>query len=297
MKPNLKVVDGGRDDGWHLPKLTPARLGGTLVVLGAAGWLIVLSATRYQALFGGVTAWIAIIAGWHLIRGRLQRVEAEAGVQVVKHVHVHRRWLAVALLALPLLSAPQPARADISFTDLSDAFDDFGGKWIQGLMDSICAWLLFPAAGLPTLATLPPLPTPQLGGWPTDIPATPDDGIAAVNEMIVDQRARVAKVETIIDASAAATSANAAQLQVLSGLAMADPTSVAAVLQVVAQANIADATASATASQMVATEAAMRAAEIENKQHSREIDLEQHMAFVGYGRSYQIAPEYIDLTN
>lgn len=206
-----------------------------------------------------------------------------------------RRCILAGTAVVGLLTAgPNQARADINLADLDQALDHFGENWIEAVLDSLCAWLLMPMTP-PAIAVAAPLPTPIVGGYPNAIPASPADGIVVANEIIADQRERVAAAEEIIGLAAAATATNSTQLAALSTMNMAPPISVAAQIAIGNQAEIAGASASATTSQMMAAEAAMRSAQIMREEHAREIAVAQAEDFASYGRAYTLAAEHIQL--
>jgi hypothetical protein len=206
-----------------------------------------------------------------------------------------RRCIMAGTAAIGLIvAAPNQSRADISFGDLNNAFDNFGQNWIEQVLDSLCAWLLMPSTP-PAIAVAAPLPTPMVGGYPDAIPNSPTQGITVANEIIADQRARVAAAEEIIGLAATATATNSTQLAALSTANMAAPVSVAAQIAIGNQAEIAGASASATTSQMMAAEAAMRSAQIMREEHARAIAVAQAEDFASYGRTYTVAAENIQL--
>jgi hypothetical protein len=293
MKPSLKVIDGDLSPGrWRLPKPSMRGIGIALLASGLAGWVGLLLTTHYQTLLVGVTVLAVVMTGWSMLTRRVETMP-QHGVQIVRHYH-YRRWFALALL-LPLLSAPQQARADISFGDLKDALDWFGGKWIQETIDSLCAYLLFPQPNLPAMDVAAPLPEPKTGGFPWPMPVSPAEGIAAAEQITADQKDRVDTVENIIQLSAAATAVNADQLKTLNALSLADPTSVAAVGTLISQASVASASAAATNSQMQAADVAMRAAEIMDRERARSVEMQQLQQFANYGAIGSLAPEFIKL--
>ena len=179
--------------------------------------------------------------------------------------------------ALVLLNAT-PARADIGPGDLKQVIED---AWNDAL-DSLCAWLLEPAENLPELTLPAPPPEPMIGGYPTDLPsAAPDRGVAAAAESIKDQKARVASAEAAIDAATRASAAQAVQLQTLDALNKAAAVSVVSQIAVGNEINAVGVQAATTQAQMQASSLALQANEIMQREHAREIAIEQHKAWLG----------------
>lgn len=184
----------------------------------------------------------------------------------------------VAVVGLSL-AVPTQARADISFGDLNDAFDNFGENWIEQLLDSICAWLLMPAQNLAAIAVPPAVPEPVIGQHLGGLPTDPAAAASYVDDLVADREERVAAIDAIVEVSQAAAAANTEQLATLSALNAANPLSIAQLLQIGNQADIVNASADATVIHYLSAQMAIEADRAYHEEQGREIAQAQYTAW------------------
>jgi hypothetical protein len=197
-------------------------------------------------------------------------------------------------VAVAALLDATPARADVSFGEVKGAVSDAVEPFFEELYDSLCAWLLMPAKGLPAMAPQPP-PQPMSGAFPDNIPGAPNDGIAASQAIIDNQQARADAAQRAIAVAIQAGTSRQAQLTTYQGLNLDPPVSVVAGQQIGNQIGSLGVQATATAAQLQATSVALQSADVDERRHAAEVELEQMRRFSNYGAPVRIRAETIKL--